>query len=261
MSEFARSTMTLFWGWLSPQMGLRASAMKPLSLVPFCVASLVVACSASRGGKQAEQEKTITSFERTADDCLADQDMDAADVDVSACPEIPSLPRPAMMGGVSVSLGAWEIGTTADGDTYKYGSLTDADADGGPRMLEFDGGSVAVNAENLQCWAKGYYRLRTILQNPPSEYVALRSAGFQVRFFQFQTDHRNGATGYRGISSYQNHLVKWVTVVSAAGECDQPTLSEFRAYASSELARRGLTGSADAGADADASTSAEAGAP
>ena len=152
-----------------------------------------------------------------------------------------------------MSLGAWEIGTTADGDTYKYGSLATIDA--GSRVLQFDGGSAVVNEGNTTCWAKGYYRLRKILQNPPREYVALRAAGFQFRFLQFQTDLRNGPTGYLKISSYRDHLVKWVTVVGAMGECKQPTLSEFRAYASSELARRGLPVDAnlDAGTPTDAS--------
>ena len=142
------------------------------------------------------------------------------------------------MGKEKVSLGAWEIGTTADGETYKYGTLSAPTSN--PRTLNYDGGSSEVNAENLECWAKGYYRLRKILQNPPAEYVALYNEGFQFRFFQFQTDLRNGPTGYRAISSFQDHLVKWVTVISAKGVCEQPTLSTFRTYAKAELKKRGI---------------------
>ena len=152
---------------------------------------------------------------------------------MNACPAIPDTPEDALMGKEKIDLGAWEIGTTADGDTYKYGSLTGTN----PRKLKYDGGTVAVNAENLECWAKGYYRLRKILQTPPAAYVALHKAGFQYRFFQFQTDLRNGTTGFKKISSFQDHLVKWVTVITAAGVCEQPTLSEFRDYAKGELTR------------------------
>lgn len=172
------------------------------------------------------------------DRCLDGQDMDGADVDVSACPAIPEIPEEALMGKTKIDLGAWEIGTTADGDTYVYGTLSTPAT--GPRMLKFSGGSSAVNAENLECWAKGYYRLRKMLQDPPAEYVALHKAGFQFRFFQFQTDLRNGPTGYKEISSFQDHLVKWVTVISAAGVCEQPTLKKFRAYAKAELTDRGI---------------------
>jgi hypothetical protein len=172
------------------------------------------------------------------DRCLDGQDMDAADVDVSACPAIPSMPAEALLGKKKVSLGAWEIGTTADGETYKYGTLSAPSTN--PRILSYDGGEVAVNAENLECWAKGYYRLRKILQDPPAEYVALHDAGFQYRFFQFQTDLRNGTTGFRQISSFQDHLVKWVTVINAKGVCEQPTLTKFRDYAKGELEKRGL---------------------
>jgi hypothetical protein len=172
------------------------------------------------------------------DRCLDGQDMDAADVDVSGCPAIPAIPADALLGKKKISLGAWEIGTTADGETYKYGTLSAPSTS--PRVLSYDGGEVAVNAENLECWAKGYYRLRKILQDPPAEYVALHDAGFQYRFFQFQTDLRNGPTGYRQISSFQDHLVKWVTVVSASGACEQPTLTKFRNYAKAELEKRNL---------------------
>jgi hypothetical protein len=177
----------------------------------------------------------------TADNCLDGQDMDAADIDVSACPEIPTIPDDAPMAGNKkdmVSLGAWEIGTTKEGDTYVYGTLSKPGTT--PRTLSFDGGKTEVNAENLECWAKGYYRLRKILQDPPAEYVALRKAGFQYRFFQFQTDLRNGPTGYKGLASFQDHLVKWVTVISKTGTCQQPTLSKFREYAAGELKTRGL---------------------
>lgn len=170
------------------------------------------------------------------DRCLDGQDMDGADVDLKACPALPDAPEQAAMGKETIELGAWEIGTTADGDTYKYGSLTGTN----PRKLKFEGGTVAVNDKNVECWAKGYYRLRKILQTPPAAYVALHKAGFQFRFFQFQTDLRNGSTGYREISSFQDHLVKWVTVITAAGVCQQPTMSAFRTYAKAELKLRGL---------------------
>ena len=175
------------------------------------------------------------------DRCLDGQDMDAADVDVSKCPAIPMAPESVPIGKDGkdeYELGAWEIGTTANGDTYKYGSLSAPGTN--PRILKFDGGTVAVNDKNLECWAKGYYRLRKILQNPPAEYVALRKAKFQVRFFQFQSDLRNGPTGYKAISSFQDHLVKWVTVITKAGVCEQPTLTKFRDYAKGELTDRGL---------------------
>ncbi|MBX3186580.1 MAG: hypothetical protein KF819_06180 [Labilithrix sp.] len=174
----------------------------------------------------------------SADRCLDGQDMDAADINVTTCPAIPEIPEGVKVGKTMVGLGAWELGTTADGDTYVYGSLSAPGS--GPRILEFDGGTVAVNKENLECWSKGYYRLRKILQDPPAEWVALKDAGFQYRFFQFQTDLRNGPTGFKQISSFQDHLIKWVTVINASGVCQQPTLSKFKAYAKSELTRRGL---------------------
>lgn len=173
------------------------------------------------------------------DRCLDGQDMSAADVDVSKCPPIPSAPDDVPYGkDDAFSLGAWEIGTTADGDTYKYGTLSSPTSN--PRTLKFDGGSVAVNDKNLECWAKGYYRLRKILQDPPIEYITLRKAGFQYRFFQFQTDLRNGPTGYKQISSFEDHLVKWVTVITTAGVCQQPTLTKFRDYAKGELMDRNI---------------------
>jgi hypothetical protein len=178
--------------------------------------------------------------EATADNCLDGQDMDAADVDVKSCPEVPSMPAKAPMGaeGTKVDLGAWEIGTTAEGATYKYGSLSKPGTT--PRVLNFDGGSSEVNAENLECWAKGYYRLRKILQDPPAEYVALKKAGFQYRFFQFQTDLRNGSTGYKKVASFEDHLVKWVTVIAKDGTCQQTTRAAFRDYSKSELTKRGI---------------------
>lgn len=189
-----------------------------------------------------EQPVTPTG---TADDCLDGQDMDAPDVDISKCPPIPVLPEEAPMKGSKedVSLGAWELGTTKDGDTNKYGSLSKPTTDPkAPRTLKFmeGGGTTEVNDLNLECWAKGYYRLRKILQDPPAEYVALKDAGFQYRFFQFQTDLRNGATGYKGLASFQDHLVKWVTVISKTGQCQQPTLSKFKTYAAGELEVRGI---------------------
>ena len=172
------------------------------------------------------------------DACLEDQDMDAPDVDVSKCPPVPEIPASAKIGTEKISLGAWELGTTADGATYVYGDLSAPGTT--PRVLNYEGGKSEVNAQNLECWAKGYYRLRKILQNPPAEWVALKNAGFQYRFFQFQTDMRNGPTGYKKISSFQDHLVKWVTVITAAGVCEQPTLTKFRDYAKGELKTRGL---------------------
>jgi hypothetical protein len=188
---------------------------------------------------KADAGKAPTSTSQAPEDrCLDGQDMDAPDVDVSACPPVPEIPKEALLGKAKVSLGAWEIGTTADGETYKYGTLSAPTTN--PRMLSYEGGEVAVNAGNLECWSKGYHRLRKMLQDPPAAYVALHAKGFQFRFFQFQTDLRNGATGYRKISSFQDHLVKWVTVINAQGVCEQPTLTKFRDYAKSELAKRGI---------------------
>ncbi len=182
---------------------------------------------------------TPTSSSKAPEDrCLDGQDMDGADVDLSKCPPVPSIPADTPMGKETISTGAWEIGTTSAGDTYKYGTLSSPSSN--PRVLTFDTGSVPVNAENLECWGKGYYRLRKILQNAPAEYVALHKAGFQYRFFQFQSDLRNGPTGFKQISSFQDHLVKWVTVITAQGVCQQPTLTAFRDYAKGELTRRGI---------------------
>jgi hypothetical protein len=172
------------------------------------------------------------------DRCLDGQDMDSPDVDISKCPAVPSIPADTAMGKETISTGAWEIGTTADGDTYKYGTLSAPTTN--PRKLTFDTGSVAVNAENVECWGKSYYRLRKILQTAPAEYVALHKAGFQYRFFQFQSDLRNGPTGFKQITSFQDHLVKWVSVITAKGVCQLPTLTAFRTYAKGELTRRGI---------------------
>ncbi len=172
------------------------------------------------------------------DRCLDGQDMDSPDLDISKCPAVPSIPADTQMGKETISTGAWEIGTTADGDTYKYGTLSAPTTN--PRKLTFDTGSVAVNAENVECWGKSYYRLRKILQTAPAEYVALHKAGFQYRFFQFQTDLRNGPTGFKQITSFEDHLVKWVSVITAKGVCQLPTLTAFRTYAKGELTRRGI---------------------
>jgi hypothetical protein len=178
----------------------------------------------------------------TADNCLDGQDMDAPDVDISKCPLLPSAPGTVKVAGKKVELGAWEIGTTADRKTYAYGSLSAPNTS--PRVLNYaepaPGGMVPVNDLNVECWAKGYYRLRKILQAPPPEWVALKDAGFQFRFFQFQTDLRNGPTGYKAISSFQDHLVKWVTVITKAGVCQQPTYTKFKNYAKNELTARML---------------------
>ena len=175
-----------------------------------------------------------------ADVCLAGQDLNGDDVDISSCPPLPPIPAEVLLGetGQNVSLGAWEIGQTAEGHVYKYGSLDFAND--GTATLDYDDGSTTVDATNLGCWAKGYFRLRAILRDPPDSYRTLRDAGFQYRFFQFQTDLRNGPTGYRQISSYRDHLVKWVTLIDEDGVCDQPTLQEFLEYVDHELARRGL---------------------
>lgn len=193
-------------------------------------------------GEEPVEETPVEPVEKaTEDNCLDGQDLDAPDVDVKTCPEIPSAPTKAPFGKEAkekIDLGAWEIGTTSDGATYKYGSLSKPGTN--PRTLKHDAGTSEVNAENLECWAKGYYRLRKILQDPPAEYIALKKAGFQYRFFQFQTDLRNGSTGYKKISSFEDHLVKWVTVISKDGVCTQTTRAAFRDYAKSELSRRGL---------------------
>lgn len=193
-----------------------------------------------------KKQPAASSSTLPEDRCLDGQDLDLADVDISKCPAIPVAPEEVPIGTDgkdAYELGAWELGTTSAGDTYKYGSLSAPGTN--PRILKFDGGTVAVNDKNLECWAKGYYRLRRMLQSPPAAYVALRKAGFQYRFFQFQADLRNGPTGFKVITSYQDHLVKWVTVLSKSGVCEQPTLSKFRDYAKGELTTRGLPVPAD----------------
>jgi hypothetical protein len=207
---------------------------------------LVASCGADHQMSKltADSDNNHSDADRvyTADNCLGDQDMNLSDIDITNCPAIPSLPQEAPFGTDAtqvIDLGAWELGTTSTGETYKYGSLSEPEIQ--PRVLKFDGeGSAAVNAENLSCWAKGYYRLRKILQDPPTEYISLRTAGFQVRFFQFQTDLRNGQTGFKEISSYRDHLVKWVTLIQEDGTCVQPTRGKFVDYAAAELRRRGL---------------------
>ncbi|MBY0554366.1 hypothetical protein K2P97_07550 [bacterium] len=175
------------------------------------------------------------------DNCLNGQDLNAEDVDVSNCPVLPTEPTAVQLGttGKMIDLGAWELGQTAEGEAYKYGELSAPNGDE-PRVLSYEGGSSVVNDGNIVCWAKGYYRLRAILQNPPADYVKLRDAGFQVRFFQFQTDLRNGPTGFKEIASYMNHLVKWVTRIEPDGTCVQPTTDKFQKYLTGELKKRGL---------------------
>ena len=178
--------------------------------------------------------------------CLEGQSMDQEDVDIARCPPIPTLPEPSQLGdtGIEISLGAWELGTTKEGLTYKYGSLTKPEADtGSNRRLSFyqEEASTEVLDSNTSCWAKGYYRLKNILQNPPQEYLRLHKAGYQVRFFQFQTDLRNGPTGFKSIASYRDHLIKWVTVIDESGNFIQPTMTKFKVYLEKELERRGLS--------------------
>lgn len=180
-------------------------------------------------------------FVFTEENCIDGQDLNSADIDISNCPVLPNEPTPAPLGNSDqmINLGAWELGQTADGATYKYGSLSEPNGTE-PRVLSYGGGSSVVNEDNITCWAKGYYRLRKMLQNPPADYVKLRDHGFQVRFFQFQTDLRNGPTGFKEITSYMNHLVKWVTRIEPDGTCVQPTSEKFQKYLTGELARRGL---------------------
>ncbi len=175
-----------------------------------------------------------------AETCLDGQDVNAIDIDISACEAIPEAPQDARLGNSSqaISLGAWELGQTAEGETYKYGYLTPAED--GARFLDYGDGQTQVDDVNLSCWSKGYYRLKQILENPPESYVKLHDAGFQYRFFQFQTDLRNGPTGFRRVSSYMDHLVKWVTLIQQDGTCVVPSYDEFDAYAQRELARRGI---------------------
>lgn len=177
----------------------------------------------------------------TEDNCLDGQDLNVEDVDISKCPALPSEPTSVSLGrtGQTIDLGAWELGQTAEGEAYKYGTLSEVKGNQ-PRVLSFEGGSTTVNKDNLTCWAKGYYRLRKILQNPPEDYVILHDKGYQYRFFQFQTDLRNGPTGFKEITSYMDHLVKWVTRIEPNGTCVQPTTDKFQKYLKAELQRRGL---------------------
>ena len=173
------------------------------------------------------------------DRCLDGQDLNAADVDISKCPELPTAPETVPYGkSDEFDLGAWEMGTLTNGQTYKYGTFSLPGVS--PRTLKYDGGSAEVNQGELDCYAKSYYRLRKILQDPPVEYITLRKAGFQYRFFQFQSDLRNGPTGYKAISSFEDHLVKWVSVISKAGVCTAPTLQAFIDYSKDELDTRGI---------------------
>lgn len=183
----------------------------------------------------------ILALNHASANCLGDQDLYAEDVNIDNCSELPSSPGSTPMyrpDGTTeyINLGAWELGKTSNGENYKYGSLSYDN----PRYLTYAGGSAPVNDLNLECWAKAYYRLKSILLNPPSDYIKLKDAGFQYRFFQFQTDLRNGSTGYRQISSYMDHLVKWVSVIDQNGNCIQPTLGKFEAYLAGEIQRRGL---------------------
>jgi len=185
--------------------------------------------------------QTLPSEAYTEDNCIDGQDLNAADIDISHCPVLPNKPNPAPFGnsGQMINLGAWELGQTAEGEVYKYGTLSEQ-VGTEPRILSFGDGTTTVNEGNITCWAKGYYRLRKVLQNPPEDYVKLRSHGFQFRFYQFQTDLRNGPTGFKEITSYMDELVKWVTRIEPDGTCVQPTLDKFQTYLTAELARRGL---------------------
>lgn len=175
------------------------------------------------------------------DNCIDGQDLNAADIDISHCPVLPADPTSVALGqtGQIIDLGAWEIGQTAEGEAYKYGSLSEPNG-AAPRVLSYEGGTTKVNDGNITCWAKGYYRLRKMMQNPPADYVKLHDHGFQFRFFQFQTDLRNGPTGFKEITSYMDHLVKWVTRIEPDGTCVQPTSSKFQKYLTGEISRRGL---------------------
>ena len=199
----------------------------------FLMALLTISMNASA--------QTNVNSALTADNCLDGQDLDAADVDISKCPVLPNYPQDVSFAGTeeTIDLGAWELGQSADGATYVYGGLSDANGTE-PRILSHGQGESVVNDVNLVCWAKGYYRLRKIMQNPPADYVKLKDAGFQGRFFQFQTDLRNGRTGFKEIASYMDHLVKWVTRVELDGTCTQPTNAKFQKYLTNELKKRGL---------------------
>lgn len=172
-----------------------------------------------------------------AETCLDGQDLDSAEMDISQCPQLPSSPDSSVLGigGERIRLGAWELNMSNEGDTFVIGSIGEHDEETDTWTFA---GRTDVDEANITCWAKGYYRLRKILQDPPAAYVRLSEAGFQGSFFQFQTDKRKPGWGYPGISSYKDHLVKWVTIVEADGSCSPPTLQEFADYAAAELERR-----------------------
>ncbi|MEK6628751.1 MAG: hypothetical protein AABY53_09005 [Bdellovibrionota bacterium] len=188
---------------------------------------------------QAQSEDSQPLY--SENNCIDGQDLNSEDINISHCPVLPSEPASIALGQSTqvIDLGAWELGQTADGETYKYGALSEPKVNE-PRSLIYEGGSSVVNAENITCWAKGYYRLRKILQNPPEDYVKLHGKGFQFRFFQFQTDLRNGPTGFKEIASYRDHLIKWVTRIEPDGTCVQPTLNKFQKYLTDEIKKRGL---------------------
>lgn len=175
--------------------------------------------------------------------CLNGQDLNVVDVDITACPPIPNRPETAF----GFSMGSWELGATSLGHFFKYSDLTEKEGQPGVRFLTYYDDSqegliyAPVDQVNLNCWAKGYYRLRHYLKTPPAEYMALYSAGYQTRFFQFQEDLRSGQTVFNRITSYQDHLVKWVTLVKPNGTCVQPTLDDFKKYARCELKRRQIS--------------------
>jgi len=97
-----------------------------------------------------------------ADNCLGEQSLDLEDIDISNCPALPEMPENARLGNsdIMIGLGAWELGQTAEGLAYKYGSLSSSLTT--PRTLNFYNSTevTLVNSGNLACWAKGYYRLR-----------------------------------------------------------------------------------------------------
>src|SRR5437868_8276506 len=82
----------------------------------------------------------------TEDNCIDGQDLNAADIDISHCPVLPTDPTTVALGttGQVIDLGAWEIGQTAEGQAYKYGSLSEPNG-AEPRVLTFEGGTTVVN--------------------------------------------------------------------------------------------------------------------
>ena len=100
---------------------------------------------------QSNAQQTNTQIFFNEDNCLLGQDLNAADVDVSRCPVLPTEPTPAALGttGKIINLGAWELGQTAEGETYKYGVLSAANGTE-PRVLNFQGGSSVVNDRNIE---------------------------------------------------------------------------------------------------------------